>query len=66
MSMSLMDYALGQPHHPAYLPLFLLNYEQPMTFLQRVLNTISTMGFQYVARCVNQIKHSILLHLVDD
>ncbi len=50
MSISFTDYAMGQPHNPSYLPLFLLGYHHPMTFLQRVLNTVATLAVQHLGR----------------
>lgn len=42
---SFMDWAMGQPHNPAYLPLSLFSYKPgEMTLLQRTLNTVGTVA----------------------
>ena len=55
-----MDYAIGQPHHPAYLPMAFSNLLPSMTFLERVANTFMTFALQaardfYVLPKVNQL-----------
>ncbi len=47
-SLSPIDWAVGQPHNSAFLPFVLLDFQLPMTFLQRVLNTVATYGFHLV------------------
>ena len=42
--------ALGQPYNPAYMPLPLNNFVFPMTFFQRVINTVSSFLFEHVGR----------------
>ncbi len=49
-SISFLDHALGMPHNPAFVPFLMLQYNHPMTFFQRVVNTIATLFFQYVVR----------------
>jgi hypothetical protein len=43
---SRMDYAVGQPHHSAYLPMAFSNFLTSMTFLERVANTFMTVALQ--------------------
>ena len=49
-SMSTIDYAMGQPHNPSYLPLILFYFHAPLTFLQRLQNTLATFMFTHFAR----------------
>jgi hypothetical protein len=55
-----MDYAVGQPHHPAYLPMAFSNFLPSMNFLERVANTFMTVALQaardyYVLPKVNKL-----------
>ncbi len=55
-----MDYAIGQPHHPAYLPMAFSNFLPSMNFLERVANTLMTVALQaardyYVLPKVNKL-----------
>ena len=55
-----MDYAVGQPHHPGYLPMAFSNLLPSMSFLERVANTFMTAALQaardfYVLPKVNQL-----------
>ena len=55
-----MDYAVGQPHHPAYLPMAFSNFLPSMNFLERVANTFMTLALQaardyYVLPKVNKL-----------
>ncbi len=45
-SASFVDYAVGMPHNPAYLPMPMMPFLPPMTFLQRVVNTLASVAFQ--------------------
>ncbi len=42
VSISNLDWAVGQPHNTAYLPFPMLDFQPPFTFPQRVINTIGT------------------------
>ncbi len=44
----MMDWAMGMPHNPAYLPFALMQFQAPMNFFQRVVNTIGTVAFQLI------------------
>ncbi len=46
VSLSFMDWAVGQPHNPAYLPFLMFDVPAPFTFMQRVVNTLITYVFQ--------------------
>lgn len=35
-----LDQGLGQPESPAFFPAFFTHYNHPMTFIERVLNTV--------------------------
>ena len=55
-----MDYAVGQPHHSAYLPMAFSNFLTSMTFLERVANSFMTVALQaardfYVLPKVNKL-----------
>ncbi len=45
VSLSLMDWAVGQPHNAAYLPFAMVDFQAPFTFVQRVINTLATYMF---------------------
>jgi glucuronosyltransferase len=49
-ALSWVDSAMGQPNNPAYMPMFLLPFTAPMTFLQRVINTVAVNALRYVGR----------------
>ncbi len=42
----LSDYALGQPHHTALMPFVISPWDTPLTFPQRLFNTMLTCGYQ--------------------
>ncbi len=44
-STSILDWAIGQPNNPAYMPFLFFDFQHPMTFLQRAINTIGTFSF---------------------
>ncbi len=44
-SISFMDWAMGQPNTPAYMPFILIDFSPPFTFLQRVFNAVAGFGF---------------------
>ncbi len=44
-SLSVIDWAIGQPNNPAYLPFVFFDFHHPMTFLQRLINTYATYAF---------------------
>ena len=55
-----IDYAMGQPHNSAYLPMPVLPYGTEMTFFQRTVNFLATnamwgMRDFYVLRRADQI-----------
>lgn len=53
VSASTMDFSMGQPHNPAYLPFLMFQYTHPMTFPKRILNTVATWLLHYGARWVD-------------
>ena len=55
-----MDYAVGQPHNGAFLPMPFSNFLPSMTFLERATNTFMTVALQaardyYVLPKVNRL-----------
>ena len=50
ISLPFMNHAMGMPHNPAYMPLIVFNFKPPLTFFQRVLNTIATTLFHHYGR----------------
>lgn len=50
------DWAMGQPHNPAVLPSVGFQFRHPMSFKERVLNTLATMMF-YAARNYLQLPY---------
>ena len=40
-----LDSAIGQPHNPSFMPLFVLRYVSKMNFLQRLINSVATTIF---------------------
>jgi hypothetical protein len=55
-----MDYAVGQPHHPGYLPMAFSNFLPSMTLMERVANTFMTAALHaardfFVLPKVNQL-----------
>ena len=55
-----IDWALGQPHNPAVLPFIGAPYKHPMTFFQRVLNTL--IHGVYILGKLLQLKTPLLSH----
>ncbi len=47
-SISVIDWAMGQPNNPAYMPFVFLDYYHPMTFIQRVINTAGAYVFHLI------------------
>lgn len=45
-----MDHAMGMSPSPSFNPLILFSFKHPMTFLQRVLNTVATLVFEHGVR----------------
>lgn len=45
-----MDHAMGMSPSPSFNPLILFSFKHPMTFLQRVLNTVATLLFEHGVR----------------
>ena len=55
-----LDFAVGQPHHPGYLPMAFSNFLPSMTFLERVANVFMTAALHaardfFVLSKVNQL-----------
>ena len=48
VSFSFMNWAMGQPHNPAYMPFAMLDLKLPFTFLERIINTVATASFHAV------------------
>ncbi len=48
VSISFLDWSLGQPHNPAYLPFALTDWQPPLSFPKRVANTIGTLALEAV------------------
>ncbi len=46
------DSALGQPHNPALCPVVFLDYKHPLSFMQRVKNTVATAFFLHFLRYI--------------
>ena len=48
VSMPHINWAMGNPHNPATVPMPLTGYTHPMTFPQRIINTLATGAFAAV------------------
>ncbi|TRY78677.1 hypothetical protein TCAL_13198 [Tigriopus californicus] len=59
-----MDHAMGMSPSPSFNPLILFSFKHPMTFLQRVLNTVATMVFEHGVR--NWYIHKNVDAILDD
>ncbi len=46
VSFSFVDWAVGQPHNPSYLPFALTDWHAPLSFPKRVVTAIATMVFE--------------------
>ena len=57
-----MEHDIGNPHHPAYMVVPFLDYKHPMTFLQRVVNTVASMAVEAFRYKINYLKEVKLPH----
>eukprot|EP00095_Tigriopus_kingsejongensis_P001002 snap_masked-scaffold1486_size38793-processed-gene-0.2 protein:Tk01002 transcript:snap_masked-scaffold1486_size38793-processed-gene-0.2-mRNA-1 annotation:"udp-glucuronosyltransferase 2b30-like" len=60
-SMSWMDHAMGMSPSPSFVPFTLFSFQHPMSFLQRVGNTVAVFIFEHVMRAGNLFHMAIPL-----